>query len=111
MSEDRSFKFEEGDVVAINGVGEVYFWCPGCCQLHMAPTITKNDNGALWSFNGNLVKPTLSPSVNISWHLPNGKLHKTCHFFVQDGSINYCGDSTHQLSGRNIPLRVPKDLR
>jgi hypothetical protein len=27
-----------------------------------------------------------------------------CHFFVTDGEIEFCGDSTHALSGKNVQL-------
>jgi hypothetical protein len=27
-----------------------------------------------------------------------------CHFFVTDGEIEFCGDSTHALSGKKVQL-------
>jgi hypothetical protein len=70
-------------------------------------------NGARWSFNGDVNKPTFSPSI----HIKTGRyadpdfddseepdLSKICHYFLQDGELRYCGDSTHALAGKNVPL-------
>lgn len=74
--------------------------CPGCNQEHIF-------EHARWKFNGNLSKPTFSPSVRITWttdrETPEQKDH-CCHFNITDGMIAYCGDCTHGLSGQTIEL-------
>jgi hypothetical protein len=52
-----------------------------------------------WNFNGNLEKPTFSPSFKHSWN--NNKI---CHYIVTDGLINYCGDCTHSMANQIISI-------
>lgn len=66
-------------------------------------------NGAQWSFDGNMVAPTFTPSMNESWN-PPGPHHNSecesgrCHFIVTAGVIQYCGDCSHVLAGKSFPL-------
>lgn len=87
-----------------------------------------------WSFNGDLDRPHFNPSVKISsGHYVQGhdpakdcwctylKAHPEeevgfscgiCHYFLHDGELRYCGDSTHHLAGKNIPLPdLPAEYR
>jgi hypothetical protein len=35
-----------------------------------------------------------------------------CHYFLQDGALQYCGDSTHGLAGKTVPLpELPPEHR
>lgn len=71
--------------------------CPACKTSHyMRLRQFTNDERPSWVFNGDLDKPSLSPSVN----------NKTfgCHFFIKDGFIEYCGDCKHELKGKKIEL-------
>jgi hypothetical protein len=55
-----------------------------------------------WNWNGDIEKPTLSPSI-LQTAGPDG--HKDiCHCFVRDGVIEFCGDCTHSLTGKSMPL-------
>lgn len=96
-------------------------WCPGCEELHPLP-----DKG--WTFNGDFERPTFTPSfkhtgvqtvkVNGEW---TGEWHRdaagkpipfVCHYILTDGILNFCGDCTHSLSGKSIPLPdLPQDLK
>lgn len=88
-------------------------WCPGCNNGHEIATEEPNSSGAKWSFNGNMERPTFSPSINIRWGTyadpawrrsngePGGGI---CHYFITDGRIQYCADSTHPLSGQTVDL-------
>lgn len=78
-------------------------WCPGCQSGHSIAVEAPLPNGARWSFNGNDGKPSFSPSINISWEFPAGKKER-CHYFITDGKISYCTDSTHHLSGQTVEL-------
>ncbi|MCZ8310961.1 MAG: DUF6527 family protein [Magnetospirillum sp.] len=76
--------------------GHLHF-CPGCDDMHRLPPG--------WAFNGDLVKPTYSPSFKHTWgrHKP-GQPEKCCHYILTDGVLNFCGDSTHALAGQSVPL-------
>ncbi len=85
-------------------------WCPGCEHAHHIWTKTKHPNGAVWGFNGNVDVPSFTPSVRI--YVPAHKdedgtdypEHTTCHYFITDGVIRFCGDCDHKLNGQNVPL-------
>lgn len=99
-------------------------WCPGCGETHRIPT-----GAAGWSFNGNVEKPTFSPSVRLTgkqtvkndqggwtgeWvRGPDGKaLDYCCHYFINDGVIDFQGDCTHAFKGCKEPLPdLPEWLR
>lgn len=84
--------------------GDFMHYCPGCQGLHLINTQRKNDKNAQWSFDGNMEHPTFAPSINIDWTpSPSGK-KKICHYFIDNGRINYCGDSTHALKGQSVEL-------
>ncbi len=103
------------------GDNGLMFWCPGCDMAH------KIDHGAgagpRWSWNGNVDKPTFSPSVLVHWDqwvppatnpeirekINSGEIvqteeHRVCHSFVTDGRIQFLGDCTHHLAGQTIDL-------
>ncbi len=79
-------------------------WCPACKQLHGYAVEQPFRNGARWSFNGDGACPTFSPSMNIArGPFPDGRIER-CHYFVTDGRIAYCGDSTHTMAGQTVDL-------
>lgn len=85
-------------------------WCPGCNNGHEINVDQPNSSGAKWSFNGDPVKPSFSPSINMQIN-PKGHAHyqpdtetTVCHYFITNGQIAYCGDSTHALSGKTVDL-------
>jgi hypothetical protein len=66
-----------------------------------------------WTFNGNLDKPTFSPSFRHTWGGHSGLTspqmgtdpkYRFCHYIVTDGRVAYCGDSTHALAGQTIDM-------
>lgn len=87
-------------------------WCPGCEEMHTIAVDAPNSNGARWRFDGNLEAPSFSPSVNIAW----GRLVDPsfvdeepgdtgrCHYFIRNGQIKFCGDTTHALRGKIVAL-------
>ena len=108
----------------------VSFKCPGCGYTHSipvagwAPADSNWCKGVTWAFNGDLDRPTLSPSINSSsghyadgtppsecwlckkYPPEDGKVHPChrCHFFVTDGQIKFEADSTHSLRGQTVEL-------
>lgn len=75
-------------------------WCPGCNERHAIPT-SGNDP---WSFNGDVERPTFQPSVLHSWEHGEKREPRRCHYFITDGNILFCVDSTHALAGESVPL-------
>lgn len=55
----------------------------------------------LWSFNGDLEKPTIEPSILVRG-VRDGKDYR-CHSFVKDGQWQFLGDCTHELANRTVP--------
>ncbi len=61
-----------------------------------------------WTFNGNIERPTFSPSVKetATFHA-NGHDYPYCnHFIITDGVVNYCQDCTHESAGKSYELPV-----
>lgn len=111
------------------------FYCPGCKESHTVSTrwcppgkeaVTINRHTALWVFNGDFVKPTLSPSVLVrTGHYADGNTKSCwcrykesrpeepdsallncthCHSFVWDGKIQFLNDCSHVLKGQTVDL-------
>lgn len=102
--------------------GYFMFKCPGCGDMHSF--------GPSWKFNGNLERPTFTPSLLVrSGHYCDfGKEHGCwcthnaekiakgaepstfkcyrCHSFVTDGKIQFLGDCTHDLAGKTVELDI-----
>lgn len=96
------------------------FTCPGCKDTH---TFRVGNGG--WSFNGDVDRPTVSPSLLVTtghyceranadgcWCTYNAENPENpapfkcyrCHSFIRDGRIEFCGDSTHDLAGQTVAL-------
>lgn len=76
--------------------GEPSHWCPGCNRLHRINVRNPNEStGAKWHWDGNVDRPTFSPSVNIVGQ---------CHYFVRNGRIEFCDDSLHFLAGKRVEM-------
>jgi hypothetical protein len=73
----------------------ILHWCPGCKCLHPINIDRPNTFGAKWTWNGDVERPTFSPSIH---------LVGMCHYFIRDGMIEFCGDSKHALAGQTVPL-------
>ena len=87
-------------------------WMIKCrtCQWHEFPLNGKP--GASWTFNGDFINPTFTPSMNEAVNWPTSphynpemaKYTRRCHFIITDGKINYCGDCTHELKNQSFEL-------
>lgn len=105
--------------------GVVSFHCPGCKGTHCIPI----EGPHKWTFNGNLDRPSLSPSVRESighfapgskpgddcWCTYNVEQQRkgekpapfrcgVCHFVLTDGALNFCDDCTHELKGKKVSM-------
>ena len=74
--------------------------CPGCGCLHIFDQ--------RWSFNGDMDKPTFSPSMLVNGTPDMQKYinenNPRCHSFVRDGMIQFLSDCTHELAGKTVEL-------
>lgn len=90
--------------------------CPGCDDLHAVEVDPKNN--PCWTWDGNLVAPTVNPSIKVEgvqW-AEGDHFYKpahaavaagqpiTCHSFVRQGRWEFLGDSTHHLAAQTVPL-------
>jgi hypothetical protein len=94
----------------------LWFWCPGCEDLH---TITFNK----WAWNGDLDNPTITPSILTTngHYIDNNKTRcwcnfeersgqkssfkcRLCHMFITDGQMKFLNDCSHELAGQTIAL-------
>lgn len=92
-----------------NGGGALYLhWCPACGEGHTYRV--KGTIGPQWSFNGDIDKPSFTPSMLRYQFAENGVRSTKCHYFVTDGTIQYCADCPHAFAGRTVPLvPIPED--
>ena len=94
----------------------IAFWCPGCERAHVIRIGAKPDQG--WTFDGNIDAPAFAPSIKVTYRHPKGHSNENpapigyageyvediCHSFVRKGMVEFCGDSTHTLAGKIVPL-------
>lgn len=79
-------------------------WCPGCGGPHFIRTVNGGNNEPVWTFNGDVTRPTFGPSI-LCYHTTEGGGRKAvCHYFLREGRLEYCGDSPHQYAGQTIEL-------
>jgi hypothetical protein len=77
------------------------FWCPGCKEPHpfrveRAPT--QPAEVPLWGFNGDMERPTFTPSLLCDASTPATR----CHLFLRDGRIEFLADCHHDLKGLTV---------
>jgi hypothetical protein len=88
-----------------------HFWCPGCDMHHgVYIRVWRPGGNPVWTFNGNLEKPTFTPSILVTMPI-EGEKPKICHSFVTDGRIQFLGDCTHALAGKTVDLPLKSDWR
>ena len=57
-----------------------------------------------WSWNGDIDKPTLRPSIKTTMEFGGSKPDMICHSWVNDGQVQFLGDCTHSLAGQTVDL-------
>lgn len=75
--------------------------CPGCDKEHVIPV--GEPYAVRWSFDGNIEAPSFVPSVKHTLRYRDEPA-RICHYFIRNGQIDYCLDSTHHLAGKIVPL-------
>ncbi|HEV7337006.1 MAG TPA: DUF6527 family protein [Bosea sp. (in: a-proteobacteria)] len=87
--------------------GRLLFWCPGCDGAHQVQV--GDGPGPRWGFDGNYDRPTLTPSINVTYNGldagRDGAPPSVCHSFVRDGQIQFLSDCTHALAGQTVSLK------
>lgn len=89
------------------------FWCPGCERyrdgdpepaggLHMLPISGDPSRRPTWTFDGNLKRPTLSPSILTKFTL--AEIPFVCHSFLRNGVFEFLGDCTHKYANQKVPI-------
>jgi len=101
------------------GHEEYLFHCPGCGFGHsfvvqwggrrLEEMKKAGSNCPTWTFNGDMVNPTFSPSLlyHATQHMMADDTIKKiprCHLHVRNGMIEYCSDCDHEFAGKTIPL-------
>jgi uncharacterized protein DUF6527 len=80
-----------------NGIG---WWCPGCKSFHRIWT-----GAGQWTWNGDVEKPTIAPSIMNSQPASDGRPAKVlCHCFVANGQIQFLPDCAHELKGQTVDM-------
>ncbi len=75
---------------------EIYiFECPGCECMHF---FRVKGERPLWNWNGDLVEPTVSPSIVVTVELSR------CHFFIKKGQLEFLEDCTHEFAGKTVAM-------
>ena len=90
------------EIKASDGGKGLVFYCPGCEYYHFFTIELGTDKSRpCWTFNGDMEKPTFSPSLGVNMAMPESR----CHSFVRDGQIQYLSDSHHKFSGQTISMQ------
>jgi hypothetical protein len=86
-------------------------WCPGCDGAHVIHTTKPNSEGARWHWDGDVVNPTVAPSIRVFSRtdrdgkpLPKGTDRTICHYHLRAGVLQFLNDCEHALGGTNVPL-------
>lgn len=79
-------------------------YCPACRELHTFSCQQPDPlTGCKWVWDGNIIRPTLTPSINITWTHGN-KLTRRCHYTLEAGILQFIEDCTHELKGIRMSL-------
>ncbi|RYG88824.1 MAG: ammonia monooxygenase [Alphaproteobacteria bacterium] len=104
----------KGERAVLWGVDQrsLAFWCPGCDAEHCCGVKNTGDARPIWTWNDDLDRPTLQPSVLIrtgravdpNFQPEPGDPPEVCHSYVTDGRIQFLSDCTHGLAGQTVDL-------
>lgn len=83
--------------------------CPACDTVHGIVIKWPGQENKAWGFNGDLNKPTFTPSYKL-WYPeeyyknnPNEPRY-VCHSMITDGIIHYLDDCTHSMVNQSVEL-------
>jgi len=76
--------------------------CIGCDMPHVIYTAM---NGMpAWGFNGDIQRPTFTPSLLCKRHYGPEKIQQVCHSHITDGRMQFLDDCTHAYAGKVVDL-------
>lgn len=86
----------------------VWIELPGPLPSRVLPVVSKGSRDKaskdrkepVWSWNGDVEKPTFKPSI-LS-RVPG--VCDCCHSWVTDGKVQFLGDCTHEFAGQTLDL-------
>lgn len=90
--------FTQVSDIMLESNGIYFVECPGCKTLH--PIHVGEQHKIRWGFNGDLNKPTFTPSLMVN----GGHAESQCHSFITDGKILFLSDCHHNLAGQTVDL-------
>ncbi len=76
------------------------FECPACGFSHAFYVAGQ----LIWKFNGDMDRPTFTPSLRNRWTEGEEEHQRCCHLNLTDGVLHFHGDCTHELAGKQVPL-------
>ena len=85
------------------GQESVWFWCEPCDTHHSFVTKSAKPGGTQWDWNGDLERPTFSPSLLVWRDDPEIR----CHLYLRNGQVEYLSDCKHAFAGRTVPVQPP----
>ena len=82
--------------------------CPVIINVFVPNPIVSRPH-PVWGWNGDVYKPTFTPSILT--RLPWGQMSQEIvnHVFVREGKIQYLLDCTHEYAGKTMELPMLKD--
>ncbi|MBP0484689.1 DUF6527 family protein [Sagittula salina] len=58
-----------------------------------------------WSWNEDLHRPTVTPSINAAILAADGvTVRRRCHSYIMGGRVQFLADCTHALAGQTLDL-------
>lgn len=84
--------------VMYEGEGSYFIKCPGCKSWH--PFNVDPSRPQVWQFNGDVNKPTFTPSLLVNGSHPESR----CHLFLTNGKIQFLSDCHHELAGQTVDM-------
>lgn len=94
--------------VRTQGGTGIAFWCPGCDSAHVVTTEGDRSKGPVWSWDGNVDVPTISPSILVTYSGRDAGMGDApparCHSFVRSGAIEFLSDCTHAHAGQTVAI-------
>jgi len=92
-------------VVVLLVKDHIQYKCPACGWHDLPVKVIVKENRS-WEWNGDLEKPTITPSVR---HFHNGMPAEgikpfCCHYYIRNGVFEFLPDCTHDKAGQTIPM-------
>lgn len=89
--------------------------CPACGCSHVAFVRPMRPGGPTWKFDGNVEKPTFSPSLKHTWGRYADPSYEgeefdcdhesgICHYSIEAGRLRFYDDCTHEFAGQTVDM-------